>query len=80
MDKRMKDLYDFPGFERVRDVELQELAIQCAELEEQILRNMEEIPEEERYLLESYMEVRDEMEFLHVKAALRIGKRLQRAQ
>lgn len=76
MVKRMESLYEFADFSQMRDLALLELSEHCAILENQIADYLETIPEEERYLLESYLEVRDELEFYHVKTALQAGKRL----
>ena len=80
MIRYLESLYDFPGFEQVRDIELQEAAEQCEILEEQIRNKLDEMPPEDRYLMESYMDLRDELEFLHVKAGIRAWKKLHQKQ
>ena len=75
MDTRLRDLYTLPEKKDVQEIYLQDLSIQCANLEERVRYLMESMPIQQRQLLENYIAARDELEFQSVKRALRFGKR-----
>ena len=74
LDERLKDLYRIPKQNLPQDVYLLELAEHCAYLEERVRVFIEGLPEEDRVMLESYLDVRDELEYQSVKTALRFSK------
>ena len=75
MDERMRMLYSNPE-DSEQEICLLIMREQCDTLEERIRQEVLPIlPQAKRELTELYMEIRDEMEFQTVKAALRIGKR-----
>ena len=74
MDDWMLDLFALADREYLGQVDLQELSEQCGYLELQIREMMENFPVSQRQILESYMDLRNELEFQSVKVALRIGK------
>lgn len=74
MDERLNDLYDAPGQYLPQDVYLQDLAEQCACLEVRIRALAEQLSDDDRLLLESYIDMRDELEYQSVKTALRFSK------
>ena len=51
-----------------------DLAEECAHMEERVRAWMRKLPAAERELLESYLDIRDELEFQSVKTALRFSK------
>ena len=51
-----------------------DLAEECAHMEERVRELMINLPASDREVLESYLEIRDELEFQSVKTALRFGK------
>ena len=57
-----------------QDVYLQELAEQCARLEERVRALAEKLSDNDRQLLEGYLDLRDELEYQSVKTALRFSK------
>ena len=67
MEDRIVDLYE--------DMHLMTLREQCLALEEKLERVKECMPLSDRQVLESYLDMRNELEFQSVKAALRWGKR-----
>jgi hypothetical protein len=74
MDERLNDLYYAPRQYLPQDVYLQELAEQCARLEERVRALAEKLSENDRQLLEGYLDLRDELEYQSVKTALRFSK------
>lgn len=51
-----------------------DLAEECAYMEERVRALMVKLPARDRELLESYLDIRDELEFQSVKTALRFSK------
>lgn len=75
MEDRVVDLYCVPNVEEYEDLHLMTLREQCLALEEKLEKVMEGMPWDDRQILESYLDMRNELEFQSVKAALRWGKR-----
>lgn len=75
MEDRIVDLYRVPNVEEYEDMHLMTLREQCLALEEKLERVKECMPLSDRQVLESYLDMRNELEFQSVKAALRWGKR-----
>lgn len=73
MDERVANLFYLPDRTELEDVYVLDLRTQCAALEERVL----DIPlsPEDRWILEAYLDLRNELEFECVKLALRWGKR-----
>ena len=74
MDERLNDLYRLPQQSLPQDIYLMDLAEECAHMEERLRAFMIRLPASDRELLESYLDIRDELEFQSVKTALRFGK------
>ncbi len=75
MDTRLEMLYRDPDCSE-QEICLLMLREQCDTLEERLVHEvLPELSDKERQIIEVYMELRDELEFQTVKAALRIGKR-----
>lgn len=74
MDERLNDLYKAPRQFVPQDVYLQDLAEQCACLEERVRTMAEKLSDEDRELLEGYLDLRDELEYQSVRTALRFSK------
>jgi len=74
VNEKLKDLYQIPERVLPQDLYLQDLAEQCAHLEERIRALAGKLPAEDRDVLENYLDVRDELEFQSVKTALRFSK------
>ena len=72
MDSRLHDLYALPDLQLEQEIYLLDLSEQCAHLEERLRNWMATLPHDQQLLLESYIAVRDELEFQSVKRALRI--------
>lgn len=75
MDNRLYDLYCIPENVLPQDLHILDLREHCVHLDERVRELMAGLPEEQRQLLESYMDTRDELEFQSVKMALRLGKK-----
>ncbi len=75
MDERIKDLYAIPNITKYEDVCLQTLRENCIVLEERLRNMAERLSDNDRQIIEAYLDVRDELEFETVKTALRWGKR-----
>ena len=74
MDERLNDLYRLPPQSLPQDIYLMDLAEQCAHMEVRVRELMIRLPAFDRELLESYLDIRDELEFQSVKVALRFSK------
>lgn len=74
MDDRLLDLYVLSDREHLAQIYLQELSERCGYLESQIREMMESLPTGQGQILESYMDLRNELEFQSVKIALKIAK------
>lgn len=74
MDERLNDLFYAPRQYLPQDVYLQDLAEQCAHLEERVRVLAEKLSDDDRELLECYLDLRDELEYQSVKTALRFSK------
>lgn len=77
MEERLRDLYRLPEGVLPQDVYLLDLAEQCAQLEVRVREMMENLSGHDRGILESYLELRDELEYQTVKAALRFSKNVK---
>ena len=74
MDKRLIDLYAVPNIENYEDVHLMTLREHCLELESKLEDVKLRMNTDDRLLLDSYIDMRDELEFQSIKMALRWGK------
>lgn len=74
MESRLNDLYNLPELEKEQEIYLLDLSEQCAHLEEKLRLWMETLPQKQKLLLESYIVLRDELEFQSVKRVLKIKK------
>lgn len=77
MDNRLTDLYQIPEHVLPQDIYLSDLSEQCARLEERVRVIAGRLPPKERQVLESYLDIRDELEFQSVKVAMQFGKHLK---
>ena len=77
MDDRLKDLYTIPSHVVEQDIYLLDLSEQCAVLEERLRGVACGLLGNQRQIIEAYIEIRDELEFQSVKAAMRFGKHLK---
>ncbi len=73
MDDRLRDLYTIPESILPQDVYMEDLALQCHHLEEQVQAVLAGLPHRERAILEAYIAARDELAFQSVKQALHFG-------
>ena len=74
MDERLYDLYRISQNSLPQDIYLMDLAEECAHMEERVRALIVKLPVKDRELLESYLDIRDELEFQSVKTALRFSK------
>ena len=74
MDDRLRDLYTLPSCALPQDAYLLEISEHCARLEERLRSVAAKLNEQDRLIVESYIDMRDELEFQSVKAALKFGK------
>ncbi len=71
MNHRLQDLYDLPP----QELYLLELVEQCARLEARLIAASAEMSDKDRRLIESYIELKDELEFQSVKRALKFSRK-----
>ncbi len=74
MDERISGLFHIPNIAEYEDVHLLTLREHCAVLEEQVYDILTRVSQHDRYILESYIDMRNELEFQSIKTALRWGK------
>lgn len=74
MDDRIRNLYQLPNIAEYEDVHLLTLREHCAVLEYQVQNILARVSDDDRYLIEAYIDMRNELEFETVKTALRWGK------
>ena len=74
MNERLVDLYRVPERSLPQDIYLMDLAEECAHIEERVRDLMTRLPVSDRELLESYLDIRNELEFQSVKIALQFSK------
>ena len=74
MHEKMKPLYSVPEWVVPQEVGLQYLSEQCANLEGKVRAIAARLPERDRETIEAYIDLRDDLEVLCVKTAMRIKK------
>ena len=74
MDDRLLDLYALADRENLGQLYLQDLSEQCSNLEMRLREIMEHLPQADREILASYIDLRDELEFQSVKTAIKVAK------
>ena len=75
METRLASLYELPDISQFQDADLLSLRQNCSMLESALHTLSDTLPDSDRYILEAYIDARDELEFETVKAALRWGKK-----
>ena len=74
MEDRLSALYHLPDIAQLEDVHLVTLREHCGALEERVRFILEGMSDGDRQIVETYIEMRDELELQSVKVALRWGK------
>lgn len=77
MDNRLHDLYTIPESVVPQDIYLLDLSEQCTRLEMQVRSIACTLPSKQRQIIETFLDVRDELEFQSVKVAMQYGKHLK---
>lgn len=75
MDGQITDLYKLPNIKEYEDIHLLTLSEYCAVLEGKVYAIANDLPDEKRYVIESYISTRNDLEVETVKVALRWGKK-----
>ena len=75
MHEDILNIYRLPDIERYQDVDLLMLSERCAAMEEKVYALAAELPENQRRIIEEYVNVRNDLDVETFKAALRLGKR-----
>lgn len=74
MEDRLVDLYSVPNIEQYEDIHLMTLREHCLALESKLEDIKMRMDDKDRQALESYIDMRNELEFQSIKTALRWGK------
>lgn len=74
MEERIQDLYKLPNITDYEDIHLQTLYESCAVMEERLGAVKERMSDYDRYILESYIDLRNDLEFQSIQTALRWEK------
>lgn len=75
MKERLSDFYQGLGIEECEDVHLLTLREQCDTLEYQIYDILDRISDHDRYVIETYIDLRNDLEVESIKDAIRLGRR-----
>ena len=75
MDGQITDLYKLPNIKEYEDIHLLTLSEHCAVLEGKVYAIANDLSDEKRYIIESYISTRNDLEVETVKVALRWGKK-----
>ena len=75
MEEQLKDLYLLPDIDKYEDVHLLTLSGECAVLEEKVYALASRLPENQRYTIEAYISLRNDLELETYKAAMRWAKK-----
>ena len=78
MKERLSDFYNAMGIDAYEDMHLLSLREQCDELERQIFEMLENLGEHDKYIIEAYIQYRNDLEVESIKTAIRLGKRYAR--
>lgn len=74
MNDRLLDLYALADREHLGQSYLQDLSEQCGYLELQVIEIMEKLPLRQQDILKNSIDLRNELEFQSVKAAIKVAK------
>ena len=75
LKERLSDFYHGLGIEEYEDCHLLTLREQVDALEYQIFDFLDRMPDHDRYILEAYIDLRNNLEVESIKTALRLGKK-----
>ncbi len=75
MDDRLRDLYKIPKHIVEQEVDLLALSQQVDHLEERLRQRLAHMAQQDRDLIEEYLSLRNDLEVLSIKQAIRFGKR-----
>lgn len=74
MDDRLKDLYQIPKQVLEQEIYIEDLAEQCSVYETRIRQIIEKLSTDDKEIVETYLDLRDELEIQTVKIAMRFAK------
>ena len=74
MKERLHDFYHALGIQECEDIHLLALREQCDTFEYQIMDILERISNHDRYIIEAYIDLRNDLEFESIKTAFRLGR------
>lgn len=77
MDDRILDLYKLSDREKSHEMYLMDMREQCAGMERRVFEILEKLSTEDRQIVEAYLDIRNELEFQSVKAALKFSKHVK---
>lgn len=74
MKERLYDFYHALDMQECEDIHVLTLREQCDTLEYQIVNIMGRLSEHDRYIMEAYIDLRNDLEFESIKTAFRLGR------
>lgn len=74
MKERLSDFYHALGIQECQDIHLLTLREQCDTLEYQIADILDRISYHDRCIIETYIDLRNDLEFESIKTAFRLGR------
>ena len=75
MEIRLADLYPLADQELHGQIYLQDLSEQCANLEGKVIGIMDRLSSYDRQILETYIDLRNELEYQSVRIAIKLADR-----
>lgn len=74
MEDILQDFYNLPNIEKYESICLQTLSEQCNAYEEKVCAIMSHLSDQDRQILQIYIDLRNDLEIETFKTALRRGK------
>ena len=74
MNDMLEDFYKLPNIEKYENICLQALSEQCSAYEEKVYRIMSKLNQADKEILQTYIDLRNDLETETFKVALRCGK------
>ncbi len=73
MNTNLNDLYAFPEDISESDIYIEDMALQCRQLEDRVKGMIESLSPNHKELLLSYLDLRDQLEVYTIRKAIRYG-------
>ena len=75
MTNEVRDLFAAPRSVLPQDIYLMDLLDQCSAMESRVLMIADKLPDEERQIIELYIDLRNEVELYSMRQSMQFGKK-----